>query len=213
MLAESHPEVNLQTVPIGVDLARFFPVEQERGETRLIFVGNLDVFHNIDAVSFLANDILPRVRQRVPECTLDIVGAGKRPDLSGLERNHGVRVRGFVPDLNRVLNEAAVFIAPLRFSAGVQTKVLEAMAAGVPVVTTSNVNEGLAARAGQELLVGDGVDELAEKIVILLEDAQMRGRLGQAGRRFVEGRFSWQVAVGRFGQIEQLLSQRRNAAI
>jgi glycosyltransferase involved in cell wall biosynthesis len=124
-----------------------------------------------------------------------------------LELNHGVRVRGFVPDLNQALNEATVFIAPLRFSAGVQNKVLEALAAGVPVITTSNVNEGLGARPGQELLVGDGADELAAKIIILLEDYQMRRRLQQAGRRFVEQRFSWQTAVERLDQIEQILLQ------
>ncbi len=213
LLAESLPEANLRTVPNGVDLARFSPTRQQNRGMRLLFVGNLDVFHNIDAVSFLINEILPRVRQRIPECTLDIIGAGKRPDIFELERNHGVMVRGFVPDLNQALNEAAVFIAPLRFSAGVQNKVLEAMAAGVPVVTTSNVNEGLGARHGQDLLVGDGADELAAKIVILLEDDQMRRRLAQAGRRFVEQRFSWQMAVERMAQIEQILLQGRHDVI
>jgi sugar transferase (PEP-CTERM/EpsH1 system associated) len=213
LLAESCPEVNLQTVPNGVDLARFFPTRQQKRGLRLLFVGNLDVFHNIDAISFLVNDILPRVRQRIPECTLDIIGAGKGSDISGLERNHGVRVRGFVPDLNRALNEASIFAAPLRFSAGVQNKILEAMAAGVPVVTTSNVNEGLDAGPGQDLLVGDGADELAAQIVCLLEDEQMRWQMGQAGRFFVEQRFSWQTAVERLDQIEQFLLQGRVDAI
>ena len=212
-LAEIQPNANLQTVPNGVDLARLFPQKQYKRKLHLLFVGNLDVYHNIDAVSFLVNDILPRVQQRIPECTLDIVGAGKSQDITKLEQNHGVNVRGFVPDLNRVLNEAAVFTAPLRFSAGVQNKVLEAMAAGVPVVTTSNVNEGLAALPGQDLLVGDGAVELAAMIVILLEDEQMRRRLGQRGRRFAEQRFNWQVAIDRLDQIEQLLSQRRDGVI
>ena len=207
LLAESHPEANLQTVPNGVDLVRFFPVEEQKKEMRLLFVGHLDVFHNIDAVSFLVDEILPLVRQRIPQCTLDIVGAGKGTKLSGLGRKEGVRIRGFVPDLNQALNEAAVFVAPLRFSAGVQNKVLEAMAAAVPVVTTSNVNEGLAAQPQQDMLVGDGADELSQMIISLLEDEPMRMRIGQAGRRFVEQRFSWQRAVERLGKIERLLSQ------
>ena len=87
------------------------------------------------------------------------------------------------------------------------------MAAGVPVITTRNVSEGLAARPGQDLLVGDGADGLAAKIVILLKDEQMRQRLGRAGRCFIEKRFSWQVAVERMDQIEQHLLQGRDDAV
>lgn len=213
MLAESSPNANLQTVPNGVDLSRFFPTEQNTKNMRLIFVGHMDVFHNIDAVSYLVNEIMPRVRKKIPETILDIVGSGKTPDSIGSDRKQGVRFKGFVPDLNQALNEASVFVAPLRFSAGVQNKVLEAMAAGVPVVTTRNVNEGLDSIEGQDIWVGDNADELAAKIVLLLEDETTCLGLGQAGRRFVEKRFSWQVAVERLDQIEQSLLHRQDKAI
>ena len=209
-MAESQPAANLQVVPNGVDLARFYPLEQESPEKRLLFVGHLDVFHNIDAASFLLNELYPRVRNRIPQCTLDIVGPGTGLQLSGQEPGQGVRLRGFVPDLNQALNLAAVFVAPLRFSAGVQNKVLEAMAAAVPVVTTSNVIDGLGAKPGEDVMIGDGADELVAKIVALLEDEKLRRRVGQAGRSFVEKRFSWQVAVERLDQIEHLLSQKRD---
>jgi glycosyltransferase involved in cell wall biosynthesis len=121
-----------------------------------------------------------------------------------------VIVLGYVPDLNGQLNQSAVFVAPLRFSAGVQNKVLEAMAAGVAVVTTSDVNAGLAAVPEQEILVGDSAKELAEGIVRLLRDEQFRLRLGLAGRLFVGQRYSWQTAVERLRQIERELSLRRD---
>ena len=202
-LAESRPAANLQVVPNGVDLARFYPIERESEEPRLLFVGHLDVFHNIDAAAFLRDDIFPRVRQRIPACTLDIVGPGTGVQAGQGASEQGVRIRGYLPDLNQALNEAAVFVAPLRFSAGVQNKVLEAMAAGLPVVTTPNVNAGLGAQPGQDLLLGESAEELAAAIVTLLEDAPRRRRMGQAGRRFVAQRFSWQVALQRLAQIEK----------
>lgn len=202
LLAASQPAANLQVVPNGVDLEHLYPLGEGLTKKRLLFVGHLDVFHNIDAVSFLLNEIFPRVRERIPECTLDIVGPGTGVQLPDIGRSPTVRLRGFLPDLNQVLNEAAIFIAPLRFSAGVQNKVLEAMAVGLPVVSTSNVNDGLGARPGQDILLGDSADELSEAIVKLLEDERLRRHVGQAGRHFVEQHFSWQVALRRLEHIE-----------
>jgi sugar transferase (PEP-CTERM/EpsH1 system associated) len=202
-LAESISPANLQVVPNGIDLNRFCRLERRSRNKRLIFVGHLDVFHNIDAALFLLNDLFPRVRDKIPDCTLDIVGPGTGLQLSGLEVDQGIRFRGFVPDLNQVLNEAAVFVAPLRFSAGIQNKVLEAMAAELPVVTTNNVNHGLDARPGIDLLLGDGAGELVNAIVTLLEDEPMRRRVGQAGRNFIEQNFSWKVALQRLAEIER----------
>jgi glycosyltransferase involved in cell wall biosynthesis len=213
ILTETCPQANLKVVPIGVDLDHYHLAPQMEMAHNLLFVGHLGVFHNIDAVTFLVEQILPIVRQDVPDCILTIIGAGLSSKISELERYPGVKVLGFVPDLNRALNGTAVFVAPLRFSAGVQTKVLEAMAAGVPVVTTSSVNAGLAAQPDQEVLVGDGAPELASQVIKLLRDDLFRSQLGRAGRRFVEQRFSWQVAAGRLNQVEQLLSQKGDTVI
>ncbi len=202
-LAKDVPTANLYVVPNGIDFNRFYLMPGRANDPRLIFVGHLDVFHNIDAAHFLVDELFPLVRQKIADCTLDIVGPGTGFQLTGDKKEQGIRVRGFVPDLNQALNEAAVFIAPLRFSAGVQNKVLEAMAAGLPAVTTKNVSEGLAARPGQDLLVGESTSELADAIVWLLENEQHRRQLGQAGQLFVRQRFSWQAAVERLRQIER----------
>jgi len=209
-LAASRPAANLQVVPNGVDLAHFYPLGQEPVNNRLLFVGHLDVFHNIDAGNYLLDELFPRLRKRIPDCTLDIVGPGEGLQLVGQEPDQGVRLRGFVPDLNEVLNESAVFVAPLRFSAGVQNKVLEAMAAGVPVVTTGNVSAGLAAQAGRDLLVGSGADELVAAVVKLLEDQPLRRQIGQAGRQFIAERFSWQVAMDRLQSVERQLASNES---
>jgi len=204
VLAAQCPKANLRVVPNGVDASRFYPSQEPPRPDSLIFVGHLGVLHNIDAVTFLAREILPRVRQQVPGCTLEIVGASPSAEVQRLGSMPGVTVTGFVPDLNRHLNQAAVFCAPLRFASGVQNKVLEAMAAGRPVVTTSLVNAGLGALAGRDLLVADGADATAGKILGLLRDDELRCRIGQAGFAFVHQAFGWDRVALRMREIEAL---------
>ena len=212
VLAHSCPEANIRVMPNGVDLQLFHPTEQRCLPDSLIFVGHLRVLHNIDAATFLVQDVLPLVRKEIPSCTLAIVGADPAPQIKQLGQFPGVTVTGFVPDLNEYLNNAAVFVAPLRFAAGIQNKVLEALAAGRPVVTTSLVNNGLGAQAGRHILVADDAPATAQQIVRLLTNPQLRDELGRAGRRFVEERYSWAHAVKRIRNIEESLQQGRDPA-
>jgi glycosyltransferase involved in cell wall biosynthesis len=118
-------------------------------------------------------------------------------------------VTGFVPDLNQYLNGAAVFVAPLRFAAGVQNKVLEAMAAGRPVVTKGAIAEGLGATPGRDLLVADEAPAMAARIVDLLGDEALQQKLGQAGRQFVCRNYRWDFVAGRMKAIAAALAEDR----
>ncbi len=207
-LAAACPAANIRVVTNGVDTARFYPVTKVGRSHNLVFVGHLRVFHNIDAAVHLARDVLPLVRQQIPDCTLQIVGADPDPRVVRLASDPAVTVTGFVPDLNEYLNRAAVFVAPLRFAAGVQNKVLEAMAAGRPVVTTSMVNAGLGAEPGRDLLIADDAATTARQVVTLLRDEQLRAQIGQAARWFVQRTYSWEHAVERMRAIERQLSHR-----
>jgi glycosyltransferase involved in cell wall biosynthesis len=112
-----------------------------------------------------------------------------------------------VSDLNAALNDAAIFVAPLRFAAGIQNKVLEAMAAGLPVVTTSYVNQGLEAEPGRHLIVADEPAALAEAVVGLLRDPAARRRLGDAGRHFVLQHYRWEDVLDRMAAVERQLGR------
>ena len=201
------PTANIRVVTNGVDTELFHPILQTEPHG-LIFVGHLSVFHNIDAAVHLAHDVLPLVRQQIPDCTLQIVGADPDPRVTRLADDPAVTVTGFVPDLNEYLNRAQVFAAPLRFAAGVQNKVLEAMSAGLPVVTTSMVNAGLNALPGKEILIADDEATTARQVVSLLQDDQLRARIGQAGRAFVQRRFNWEHGVRRMRAVERKLARR-----
>jgi len=205
VLATHCPTANIQVVTNGVDLEQFHPTRQPAEPDSLLFVGHMQVFHNVDAARHLVHDILPLVRREMPDCTLRLVGANPSPSVRELGRVPGVEVTGFVPDLNDCLNRAMVFVAPLRFAAGLQNKVLEAMAAGRPVVTTSLVNTGLGAQPDHEILIADDASTIAAQIVALLRDEELRSRLGNAGRLFVQRKYSWEHAIQRLDEIEKLL--------
>jgi sugar transferase (PEP-CTERM/EpsH1 system associated) len=209
VLSTTCSAANIRVVPIGIDEDRLYPTGQPCEPNSLIFVGHLRVFHNVDAVTHLVQDVLPLVRQQIPSCTLKIVGANPNSQVQRLASDSAVTVTGFVPDLNDHLNRAAVFVAPLRFAAGVQTKVLEAMAVARPVVTTSVVNIGLGAQQGQEVLVADDAATMANQIITLLRDEQLRIQIGYAGLEFIRRNYTWDRVVKRMNAIEERLSAKR----
>lgn len=197
----------LIVVPNGVDTERYRPSGHSPHAPALIFVGHMGVFHNIDAADFMVRDILPHVREAIPTTTLALVGAEPAAEVLALAGTPGVQVTGHVPDLNAALNEAAVFVAPLRFAAGVQNKVLEAMAAGLPVVTTTLVNNGLLAESGRHLLIADDPQQFANAVVRLLHDAELRRRIGHEAREFVLRNYRWEDVADRMRVINQKLAR------
>ncbi len=209
VLAHGCPQANIQVVPNGVEVTRFRPLGITAVPHQLLFVGHMGVFHNIDAAVYLAQEILPLVRQQIPDATLVLAGASPAKSVQLLARLPGVTVTGFVPDLNQLLNESAVFVAPLRFAAGVQNKVLEAMAAGRPVITSSLVNNGIGASAGRELWLADGARETADAILHLLRHPTTRETLATAGHSFVSQQFRWEAVLHRVRQIESQLHPQK----
>lgn len=210
-LAAACPEANIRVVPNGVDLELFRPDGGPSLPNSLIFVGHLRVPHNIDAAMLLATRVLPLVQAQVPDCSLAIVGADPAPEVLALAKAPGVTVTGFVPDLNRRLNQASLFAAPLRFAAGVQNKVLEAMAAGRPVVTSSMVAEGLGGRPGEDFLLADDPASMAAQIVALLGDERRRQRIAESGLRLVRECHSWDRVSQRMQVIARELAEREPA--
>lgn len=196
----------IEVVPNGIDTLRFHPTNQQRATNTILFVGHMGVLHNIDAAEHLARDILPLVRAEIPAARLRLVGAEPAERVRKLGDLSGVEVLGHVANLNDALNRATLFVAPLRFAAGVQNKILEAMAAGLPVVTTDCVNEGLVAEDGRHLVLADGAEATAAAVVALLRDTARRDALGRAGREFVTANFSWSRVVDRMRVVARLQS-------
>jgi glycosyltransferase involved in cell wall biosynthesis len=183
---------NVRVVPNGVDAAAFPYVEDGRPPARLVFGGNLGYFPNVEAASWLARDILPRVRAAVPRAELRLVGARPARAVRALAAAPGVSLAAGVPAMAPEVAGATVAVVPLRAGSGLQNKVLEAMAVGTPVVATPRAVAGLDVRAGEHLLVADDADALAHAVVELLGDPGRGRRLARAARALVERRYRWE---------------------
>jgi len=188
----------------GVDETLFDLELSTPSAPRVLFLGNLSVPHNIDAAQRLVRDIWPQVRAARPDATLELAGADPIPALLALDGRDGITVPGMLPDLHPVWRRASVMVAPLRFSAGIQNKILEAMAAGVPVVTTPAAAEAILAEHGTHLRVGTTDAELASATLEALTEGESALAVRHAAREHVRAQFSWQALVAR---LEELVAE------
>src|SRR5438874_9338965 len=197
------PAAPVQVLHNPVDLFRFRPGLQ-RSPNTVVFTGKMSFHANRVAARWLCDEIWPRVRARHPEARLLLAGA--RPPRSLLRRRAGdVSVTGYVPDLRALIAGAAVAVAPLRYAVGVQNKVLEAMACATPVVTTSAAVGDLGFNEGGHGFIADDAAAFAERICWLLDDHQLAGQMGRAGRDYVERHH----AIGPLAeQLDQYYQQR-----
>lgn len=180
----------------GVDLDYFRPGvgsgSDAAPDPRAVFVGMMDYFPNVDAAVWFAEEILPRVRAEIPDAGFDIVGRHPVARVRALARHPGVRVTGGVPDVRPYLGTGAVAVAPFRIARGIQNKILEAMAMGLPVVGTPPSFQGLPAGADDGVAMAGGAAEFARETVALLRDSSERARRGNAARAFVERNHRWE---------------------
>jgi polysaccharide biosynthesis protein PslH len=183
---------NIHLVRNGVDLERFpFVATAARGGD-IVFVGNLGYFPNIDAASWFAEEVMPLVNERLPKARLKLVGARPATRLRRLAaRLPQVDLIGQVPEVHSYLASAAVAVVPLRSGSGQQLKVLEAMAAGTPVVSTSLSAAGLDAVDGEHLLIADNAATMADAVLRLMSDPALCARLVRSARVLVERDHTW----------------------
>jgi len=192
----------------GVDLAYFAPQEVDREADTLIFTGKMSYHANIAAALDLAQQVMPRVWRQRPGVRLRIVGKDPPAQIRRLAQNPRIEVTGTVPDLRPHLARASLAVCPLRYGVGIQNKILEAMALGTPVVADPQVCRALAVRPGKHLLVGEGPDELARHILVLLERPDLARALGRQGRRYVEEHHNWQAVAARLENVyEEVIAQ------
>jgi glycosyltransferase involved in cell wall biosynthesis len=152
----------------------------------LLFVGGFNHLPNLDGLSWFVKEVWPRVYESVPEAHLTIIGSNTPAEVTAFSSLPAVEVIGFVPDTNPYLDRAAVSIAPLRYGAGMKGKVVEAMACGLPVVTTSIGAQGINALSGEHLLLADNEADFAEALVGLLRDSERSEGIGLAGQTHIE---------------------------
>jgi glycosyltransferase involved in cell wall biosynthesis len=199
---------DVRVIPNGVDSQRFQPTPVPAGP-RMVFTGALHTLPNREGIVWFCSEIWPRIRAQVPEAQLDIVGSRPPSEVIALERLDGVTVHADVPTVEPFLARARVAVVPLRIGSGSRLKVLEALAAGRPVVGTSIGVEGLDAVPGRHLLVEDEPEMFAGAVVRLLADDGLVQAQVEAGRELIDRSYSW-ARIGReyATLLETLLTER-----
>jgi polysaccharide biosynthesis protein PslH len=187
----------ITVVPNGVDLDAFAPSDAPRDSRGLVFSGKMSYHANISAVLHLAREIMPRVWAKAPDATLTVVGKDPPPAVRALAEQHPGRVivTGFVPDLAPFLQRATAALVPVFYGAGLQNKVLEAMATATPVVASPAAVSALDPAELAGALIADDADAFAGHALALLNDPARGRDIGLAGRAFVERHHTWRAAA------------------
>ncbi len=195
------PTAEFEIIANGTDVDYFKP--STNTDTReLIFVGGLGWFPNRDAMLYFSSEILPLIQKQVPDVVLNIIGRTPPAELSKMAAlNPAIRLHGFVDDIRNLMARAAVYVVPIRVGGGTRLKILDAMAAGKAIVSTTIGAEGILAADGSDILFADTAESFAERVVQLLNDKQLRRRLETNARMLAEKEYSWDVIGKRLNQI------------
>ena len=202
---------NIYDVPTGVDTAFFRPGDrQEHQRHNLVFTGSMDWLPNEDAIRYFTEQIMPRVKQSVPDLTLTVVGRDPYPALVELsKRDPSVIVTGRVEDVRPYMDQAAAYIVPLRIGGGTRLKIYEAMAMEKAIVSTSIGAEGLPVTEGTEIVLADTPESFADAVVKLLKDRNLADEIGQRAAARVRKDFGWDTVADSFAGIcERAISHK-----
>ncbi len=201
--AIANSQLPISVVPNGVDLDYFSPSDLTREPNTLVFSGKMSYHANVTAAVYLVNNIMPRVWAHKPDVKLWIVGKDPTPDVQACATRHPDRVvvTGMVPDMRAYLRKASVAVVPVVYGAGIQNKVLEAMACGTSVVTSDKTTGSLQPGFENALCVALDTESFVRGVLRLLDDSAERARLGRAGRHYVEAHHDWNMIADRLAAI------------
>ena len=190
-------------VPIAVDTCVLQPVSRQPDCMNIVTLGTLYYPPNADGIRWFAREVFPRVYREIPQATLTIIGKNPPADFQEMAANQPEQftVTGYVPDLVPQLERAALMVVPVRAGSGMRVRILEALAQGMPIVTTTIGLEGIDAIPGVDVLVADTVEDYAAAVIRLLRDPDLRSRLAENGRQLAERRYDWRVVLKKMDEV------------
>ncbi len=188
----------LSTIPICIDTADRAMVTPKDSPLLITHLGTMFWPPNVDGVAWFAEEVFPRVLERVPDARLVVIG--KRPPrrIQELGLRPNIEVPGYVADPTPYLEQTAAFIVPLRAGAGMRVKILDGWCWGLPIVSTTLGADSIETHNGEDLLIADEPKPFADAVARLLEDGDLRARLGAAGRRWVSERYDWRITYAQW---------------
>jgi len=200
----------IRVAPNGVDCANLAAPVDNPERVGVLYVGNFQNLPNVDALEYLVTDVWPLLRLRHPDATLTVVGAHPADRVTRFDGENGINVVGEVGEIRSYYHSHRVLAAPIRAGSGTRLKILEAFAAGIPVVSTTLGAEGIVYENNKHLLIADSALEFARALERLLEDPQEADRLARNGRQLAEQRYDWsQVSDVVLADYLELLNRSR----
>jgi glycosyltransferase involved in cell wall biosynthesis len=192
MLRDLAPELdNIECVPIGVDVDYFQHTQRTEGSKNILSIGTMYWPPNVDSMLYFCREILPAVKSEIPDCTVTIAGQRPVESIVSLASDPCIHVTGYVSDSREMSKGCGVFVVPLRSGSGVRVKILNALAMGLPVVSTSVGAEGLAVKSGKHLILADTPTDFARAVVDVLRSPDLANDIGRNGRALVCDLYSW----------------------
>jgi sugar transferase (PEP-CTERM/EpsH1 system associated) len=197
-LLKLNVNVPIAVVPNGVDVSHFREPSLDGtplGENSMVFTGTMDFRPNIDGVSWFSRHVWPLIYKSLPDAKFYIVGRSPRPEVLALEQMPGIVVTGAVRDIRPFVTSAMLSIVPIRVGGGSRLKILEAMAAGTPIVSTSLGAEGIDVTSGLNIAIADKPEDFAAEVVDLITNQKRRETLATEARKLVEDHYDWPAVV------------------
>ncbi|MCP4536082.1 MAG: glycosyltransferase [Chloroflexi bacterium] len=184
--------VGATVIPIAIDTDEVKVVEREAEPDHILHIGTMYWPPNIDAVNWFVREIYPLVRQQRPDVQFDVVGSRPSADLLALnDTGQRINVTGYVEDPTPYQQRAAVMIVPLLAGGGMRVKILQSLAEGIPIVSTTLGCEGIGVTNGEDILIADEPDDFAAAVLQILNDRALAQRLSHNGRRLAETRYDY----------------------
>lgn len=179
----------INIIPNGVNTRFFQPLEKVNKKYDIVFVGNMSYPPNIEAAIYICKQILPILKKSYKNCNVLIGGTNPHPSIRELQSSN-IYISGWVDDIRQLYASGRIFVAPMFIGTGLQNKLLEAMAMGVPCVTTKLANKALLADKSQ-IMIANNADEFAKSCIKILKNPQVYNNLSNEGLQFVKKRYDW----------------------
>jgi len=201
-IAQLDARIKPFVIPNGVDCEYYAPAPERAAQASrawsCVFTGKMDFRPNVDACVWFADEILPLLRNEIPLAQVSFVGQKPSDQVLALKQRAGVEVTGFVPDTRPYIADAAVFVVPLRMGSGTRLKVLEAIALGKALVSTSFGVSGIECENGRDVLIADDAQSFARAIATLMRDRDQARALGENARKLAQEKYDWQKLIPKF---------------
>jgi len=200
---------NLIVAPIAVDTEELKPVQRDLQHTTILHIGTMFWPTNVDGILWFLREVYPIIQREKPDVCFNIIGA--RPPKKVIQASHdlaGVTVTGYVKDPGEYIRKTGVMVVPLRAGGGMRVKILEAMAKGLPIVSTSIGCEGIAVENGRHLLIADTPEDFAQATLRLLKDLDLSAFLSKNGRELIEKTYDYRQAYRPVGQAYESVTTR-----